>query len=156
MSFDWSFSEFWVIWLDTYSVGSVRFVMRDNFLDFPTSSLTVTWTGSLRSLSHDRGTSVSSLVPKVRITPAVYHKKKLKHKWYTVICNYVRVIVCKKHFLKISKNMVGSWTNHIQLHVFLQCNEVMALSFVFDRGCKIAYYQQYVNQLNLTADLYNI
>ena len=73
--FDWSFSEFSVIWLDTHSVGSVRFVMRDNFLDFPASSLTVTWTGSLRSLSHDRGTSVSSLVPKVRLTPAVYHIK---------------------------------------------------------------------------------
>ena len=83
-------------------------------------------------------------------------KKKLKYKLYTVICNYVRVIVCKKHFLKISKNMVGTWTNHTQLHVFLQCNEVIALSFVFYRGCKIAYYQQYVNQLNLTADLYNI
>lgn len=54
----------------TYSVGSVRLVTRDRFVGRPTPSDAVTWMGSLSMVSQLRGTSDSSLVPTITLTPA--------------------------------------------------------------------------------------
>lgn len=53
----------------TYSVGSVRLVTRNRFVDRPALSDTVTLIGSLSMVSQLRGTSDSSLVPTITLTP---------------------------------------------------------------------------------------